>query len=73
MVKKTTKRKFSKVRKTKSGVPLKYLAGLTGEKRKQREREILKAKRQYKSGSLSRSSMNRLAKSRAKDGSKKKK
>ena len=73
MVTKTTKRKFPKVRKTKSGVPLKYLAGLTGEKRKKREKEILKAKKQYESGSLTRNSMNRLAKSRAKDASKKKK
>jgi transcriptional regulator of met regulon len=73
MVTKTTKRKFPKVKKTKSGVPLKYLAGLTGEKRKRREKEILKAKQQYKSGSLTRTSMNRLAKSRAKDASKKKK
>ena len=44
MVKKTTKRKFSKVRKTKSGVPLKYLAGLTGEKENSEREKYLKLK-----------------------------
>ena len=53
-------------------VPLKYLAGLTGAKRKKREQEILKARKQYKNKTLSKSSMNKLAKRRAKDGKKKK-
>lgn len=72
MKSKTTKRKFARVPKTKSGVPLKYLAGLTGAKRKKREQEILKARKQYKKKTLSKSSMNKLAKRRAKDGKKKK-
>ena len=41
MKSKTTKRKFARVPKTKSGVPLKYLAGLTGgEEKEKRTRNL---------------------------------
>jgi len=66
-----TGRKFAPVAKSKRGVPLKYLAGLTGAARKKRESEILNASKQYKSGKLSKTAMNKLAKSRAKDAKKK--
>lgn len=64
-------RRFARVPKTKSGVPLKYLKGLTGAARAKREREILSAKKKYKAGTLSKSTMNKMARRRARDAKKK--
>tara|TARA_R100000808_G_C2102025_1_gene118796 strand:- start:304 stop:495 length:192 start_codon:yes stop_codon:yes gene_type:complete len=59
------KRKFKKVRKTKTGVPLKYLSG--SKNRKKREQEIKRTAKLYRQGKLTRAMMNRISKSRSRD------
>ena len=61
-------RKFKKVKKSKKGVPLKYLKGAKNPRA--REREILKTAKLYKAGKLTPAMMDRISKQRAKSGKK---
>ena len=63
-------RKFRKVKKSKTGVPLKYLSG--SKNRKKSEREIKRTARLYKAGKLTPADFDRISKMRAKSGKKKK-
>tara|TARA_Y100000589_G_scaffold297458_1_gene305248 strand:- start:64 stop:276 length:213 start_codon:yes stop_codon:yes gene_type:complete len=65
------KKKFRKVRKSKAGVPLKYLSG--SRNRKKTEREIKRTAKLYKAGKLTPAMMDRISKRRAASGKKKKK
>jgi hypothetical protein len=58
------KRKFKKVRKTKKGVPVKYVKG--SKNPKAREQEILRTARLYKEGKLTPAMMKRISKLRSK-------
>ena len=69
MIKK--KRQFRKTRKSKSGVPLKYLSG--SRNRKKTEREIKRTARLYRQGKLTPAMMDAISKRRAASGKKKKK
>ena len=57
-------RKFKKVPKTKSSVPLKYLKG--AKNRKAREAEIKKTAELYRKGKLTRAMMDAISKRRSK-------
>tara|TARA_B100001109_G_C18850547_1_gene469050 strand:+ start:1373 stop:1600 length:228 start_codon:yes stop_codon:yes gene_type:complete len=70
MAKKSTKRKFSKVPKTKGGVPKKYVRGSKNPRKA--EAEIKRTARLYKQGKLTPAMMNKISKQRAKDGRRKK-
>ena len=63
------KRNFRKVRKSKSGVPLKYLSG--SRNRKKTEREIKRTAKLYKAGRLTPSMYDAISKRRAASGKKK--
>ena len=67
MIKK--KRQFRKTRKSKSGVPLKYLSG--SKNRKKSEREIKRTAKLYKAGRLTPSMYDAISKRRAASGKKK--
>jgi hypothetical protein len=56
-------RKFKEVAKSKKGVPLKYLSGAKSPKSK--EAEILKTRRLYKKGLLTKSMMDEISRKRA--------
>ena len=58
-------RKFRKVAKTKTGVPKKYVKGAKNPKA--REREILKTRKKYLSGKMTKKDFEAVEKSRAKD------
>ena len=58
------KRKFSKVSKTKKGVPKQYLKGAKNPKA--REKEILRTRKLYKEGKLTPAMMDRISKKRSK-------
>ena len=64
-------KRFRKVRKTKSGTPLKYVSG--AKNKKKREREIKRTAKLYKAGKLTPAMMNAISKRRVKSGKKKKK
>jgi hypothetical protein len=70
MTRRSTKRKFSKVPKTKGGVPKKYVRGSKNPRKA--ESEIKRTARLYKQGKLSRAMMDKISKQRAKDGKRKK-
>ena len=57
-------RKFKKVKKTKKGVPVKYVAGAKNPKA--RQAEILRTRRLYKKGLLTAPMMDDISKRRAK-------
>ena len=59
------KRTFKKVKKTKKGVPVKYVKG--SKNPKATESEILRTARRYAAGKLTREDMNRISKQRAKN------
>jgi hypothetical protein len=61
--------KFSKVAKTKGGVPKKYVKG--SKNKKATEKEIKSTAAKYKAGKLTKEEMNRIAKRRAKSGKRK--
>ena len=63
------KRNFRKTRKSKSGVPLKYLSG--SKNRKKSEREIKRTAKLYKAGRLTPSMYDAISKRRAASGKKK--
>ena len=63
------KRNFRKTRKSKSGVPLKYLSG--SKNRKKSEREIKRTAKLYKAGKLTPSMYDAISKRRAASGKKK--
>ena len=63
MVAKRNRRKFAKVPKTKKGVPTKYVSGAKNPTA--REREILRTRRLYKQGKLTKSMMDRISKQRS--------
>jgi hypothetical protein len=65
------KRRFRKVKKTKSGTPLKYLSG--AKNKKKREREIKRTAKLYKAGKLTPSMMNAISRKRVASAKKKKK
>ena len=67
MIKK--KRSFRKVRKSKAGVPLKYLSG--SRNRKKTEREIKRTAKLYKAGRLTPSMYDAISRRRAASGKKK--
>jgi len=69
MIKK--KRKFRKTRKSKAGVPLKYLSG--SRNRKKTEKEIKRTAKLYKAGKLTPAMFDAISKRRAASGKKKKK
>ena len=56
-------RKFAKVAKSKKGVPLKYLSGAKNPSAK--ETEILKTRRLYKKGLLTKAMMDEISRKRA--------
>ena len=56
-------RKFAKVAKSKKGVPLKYLSGAKNPKAK--EPEILRTRRLYKKGLLTKAMMDEISRRRA--------
>lgn len=58
------KRTFKKVKKTKKGVPKKYVTG--SKNPKATESEILRTAKLYAEGKLTREDMNRISKKRAK-------
>ena len=58
-------RKFPKVAKSKKGVPRAYLKGAKNPKA--REREILKTRKKYLSGKMTKKDFEAVEKSRAKD------
>ena len=58
-------RKFPKVAKSKKGVPRAYLKGAKNPKA--REREILKTRKKYLSGKMTKKDFEAVGKSRAKD------
>ena len=62
-------RKFPKVAKSKKGVPRAYLKGAKNPKA--REREILKTRKKYLSGKMTKADYEAVEKSRAKDAKKK--
>jgi hypothetical protein len=64
------KRKFRKVKKSKSGVPLKYLSN--SKNRKKTEREIKRTAKLYKAGKLTPAMMDAISKKRVASGKKKK-
>jgi hypothetical protein len=70
MTRRSTKRKFSKVPKTKGGVPKKYVRGSKNPRKA--ESEIKRTARLYKQGKLTRAMMDKISKQRAKDGKRKK-
>lgn len=57
------KRKFKKVKKTKRGVPKKYVAGAKNPKA--RESEILRTQKDYAAGKLTSADYNRISKLRS--------
>ena len=63
------KRSFRKVRKSKAGVPLKYLSG--SRNRKKTEREIKRTAKLYKAGRLTPSMYDAISRRRAASGKKK--
>jgi len=65
------KKKFRKTRKSKAGVPLKYLSG--SRNRKKTEREIKRTAKLYKAGKLTPAMFDAISKRRAASGKKKKK
>jgi hypothetical protein len=65
------KRRFRKVKKTKSGTPLKYLSG--AKNKKKREKEIKRTAKLYKAGKLTPSMMNAISRKRVASAKKKKK
>jgi hypothetical protein len=65
------KRRFRKVKKSKSGTPLKYLSG--AKNKKKREREIKRTAKLYKAGKLTPSMMNAISRKRVASAKKKKK
>ena len=65
------KRQFRKVKKSKAGVPLKYLSG--SKNRKKSERELKRTARLYRAGKLTSADFDRISKMRAKSGKKKSK
>jgi hypothetical protein len=56
-------RKFAKVAKSKKGVPLKYLSGAKNPSAK--EAEILRTRRLYKKGLLTKAMMDEISRKRA--------
>ena len=70
MTRRSTKRKFSKVPKTKGGVPKKYVRGSKNPRKA--ESEIKRTARLYKQGKLTPTMMDKISKQRAKDGKRKK-
>ena len=65
------KRSFRKVKKSKAGVPLKYLSG--SKNRKKSEKEIKRTAKLYKAGKLTPAMFDAISKRRAASGKKKKK
>ena len=63
------RRKFPEVNKTKKGVPRVYLAGAKNPSA--REREILRTRKKYLSGKMTKADYEAVEKSRAKDAKKK--
>mgnify|MGYP003115617494 CR=1 FL=1 len=63
------RRKFPEVNKTKKGVPRAYLAGAKNPSA--REREILRTRKKYLSGKMTKADYEAVEKSRAKDAKKK--
>jgi len=59
------KRKFAKVSKSRKGVPKAYLKGAKNPKA--REREILRTRKKYKSGKMTKKDYEAVERSRAKD------
>ena len=64
MAVKRNSRKFAKVAKTKKGVPKKYVSG--SKNPTAREREILRTRRLYRQGKLTKAMMDRISKQRSK-------
>lgn len=64
MAAKRSNRKFAKVAKTKKGVPKKYVSG--SKNPTAREREILRTRRLYRQGKLTKAMMDRISKQRSK-------
>jgi len=58
------KRKFAKVPKTKGGVPKKYVRGAKNPKK--REAEIMRTRKLYRQGKLTKAMMDRISKQRSK-------
>ena len=63
------RRKFPEVNKTKKGVPRAYVAGANNPSA--REREILRTRKKYLSGKMTKADYEAVEKSRAKDAKKK--
>jgi hypothetical protein len=64
------KRKFPKVSKSRKGVPKAYLKGAKNPKA--REKEILRTRKKYKSGKMTKKDYEAVERSRAKDKPKRK-
>tara|TARA_R100001163_G_C5068462_1_gene208822 strand:+ start:8843 stop:9040 length:198 start_codon:yes stop_codon:yes gene_type:complete len=64
MAVKRNSRKFARVPKTKKGVPKKYVSG--SKNPTAREREILRTRRLYRQGKLTKAMMDRISKQRSK-------
>tara|TARA_Y100000114_G_scaffold156812_1_gene185411 strand:+ start:2532 stop:2729 length:198 start_codon:yes stop_codon:yes gene_type:complete len=64
MAVKRNSRKFARVAKTKKGVPKKYVSG--SKNPTAREREILRTRRLYRQGKLTKAMMDRISKQRSK-------
>lgn len=58
------RRKFAKVPKTKKGVPRKYVSGAKNPTA--REKEILRTRKLYRQGKLTKAMMDRISKQRSK-------
>jgi hypothetical protein len=64
-------RKFRKVKKTKSGLPVKYVRG--AKNKSKQTKEIKRTAKLYKSGKLTGAMMDKISKRRAANAKKKKK